>query len=80
VLLRLTAGKVDADLVHRLDDDRVNRLSGLGARRFGPNVVRCMTLEDAWAICERPAFWVQTNKTYFMTVSLLLAVCQIVFH
>jgi hypothetical protein len=36
------------------------------ARGFGADVWRRVALEQRLAICERPALWVQTNRTYFI--------------
>ena len=45
-LLRSPALQVDADLAHRLDDDRVDAVAGLGAGRLGAHVGRPVPLEQ----------------------------------
>src|SRR5664280_3256428 len=44
--LRLPPGKVDVDLVHRLDDLGPHRLSGVLPGRLGVNVLRRVPLEE----------------------------------
>jgi hypothetical protein len=45
-LLRAPVAEVDADLLHRLDDDRVDAVGGLGAGRLGAHVWGSVPLEQ----------------------------------
>jgi hypothetical protein len=65
--LRPAGREVDSDLGHDLDDLRPQMLGGRRSGRLGTHVAGGS--KNAWAICERPALWLQTNRTYFIDAS-----------
>ena len=60
--MRHALREVDAELAHRLDDRRVHALGGLEPAERASWRPCAARAKSASAICERPAFWMQTKS------------------